>query len=76
MGLGGPAGRFLLLQQLPTGVDVAIRGGRFGLQNPVSRLGETEFSAVVSAYCYSIFENTYFSSPVYGNGKFVIGNVI
>ena len=37
---------------------------------------ETEFSAVVSAYCYSIFENTYFSSPVYGNGKFVIVNVI
>ena len=29
MGLGGPAGRYLLLQQLPTGVDVAVSGGSF-----------------------------------------------
>ena len=39
MGLGGPVGRYLLLQQLPTGVDVAVGNGDFRFQNPVRRLG-------------------------------------
>ena len=39
MGLGGPIGRNLLLQQLPTDVDVTIRGGRFGFQNLFTGLG-------------------------------------
>ena len=39
MGLGGPASRYLLLQQLPTGVDVAVGNGDFRFQNPVRRLG-------------------------------------
>ncbi len=33
MGLGGPVGRYLLLQQLPTGIDIAVSGSVFGLQN-------------------------------------------
>ena len=39
VGLGGPVGRYLLLQQLPTGIDVAVGNGSLGLQNPVGRLG-------------------------------------
>ena len=39
MGLRSPAGRYLLLQQLSTGVDVAVRGGRFGFQNSFAGLG-------------------------------------
>ena len=39
MGLGGPVGRYLLLQQLPAGIDVAVRGGRFGFQNLFTGLG-------------------------------------
>ena len=35
MGLGGPVGRYLLLQQLPAGVDIAVRSSRFGFQNPL-----------------------------------------
>ena len=38
MGLGGPVGRYLLLQQLPTGIDVAVSGSVFGFQNPVGIL--------------------------------------
>ena len=33
MGLSDPVGRYLLLLQLPTGVDIAVSGGGFGLQN-------------------------------------------
>ena len=33
VGLSGPVGRYLLLQQLPTGVDIAVSGSVFGLQN-------------------------------------------
>ena len=36
--LGGPVGRYLLLQQLPTGVDIAVRNSSLGLQNPVGIL--------------------------------------
>ena len=39
MGLGGPVGRYLLLQQLSTGVEVAVGNGDFRFQNPVRRLG-------------------------------------
>ena len=39
MGLGGPVGRYLLLQQFSTGVDVAVRGGRFRFQNLFTGLG-------------------------------------
>ena len=38
MGLGGPAGRYLLLQQLPAGVDIAVGNSGFGFQNPVGIL--------------------------------------
>ena len=64
VGLGSPAGRYLLLQQLPTGVDVAVRGGRFGLQNPVRKLVVAKFSSSgrivssgtsASSYCVERF---------------------
>ena len=29
MGLSGPVGRYLLLQQLPAGIDIAVSGGGF-----------------------------------------------
>ena len=38
MGLGGPVGRNLLLQQLPAGIDVAVGNGSLGLQNSVGTL--------------------------------------
>ena len=36
--LGGPASRYLLLQQLPAGIDVAVGNSGFGFQNPVGIL--------------------------------------
>ena len=39
MGLSGPTSRYLLLYQLPIGVDVAVNGGVFGFQNSFTGLG-------------------------------------
>ena len=39
MSFGGPTSRYLLLQQLPTGVNVAVSGGGFGFQNSFAGLG-------------------------------------